>query len=234
MIKREISFDNILTVLAIIVSAATFFISWNKEKEFVRRAQADQVRIAAAASISKLGRWREISASLFDETQASFVEASEVVLKGKNFDIIGARDHLWKAINRARIATKRQIISENIENAYASFVAFYPKSRVYFHEVIGELNQVEDAMSKELLGASEMVVLSFVDKRDGYQTALMGNELRKEAAKVRETYMAEIDSIISRAVAKLNAIIDLDDTALILHRQDLFDRSDKAAVPIRQ
>jgi hypothetical protein len=225
MQKIDISLGNTLTLATIIISVITFYISWNRESEFSRRNQADQVRIAAAISISKIERWKEISLSFFDEAQSVFVEASEIVVKEPNtFNIIGSRDFLWKEINRARIATKRYIINENIENAYSSLMAYYPASRIYFREVINSLNNAEDAMFEKLLKTEQGTILSFEGKKEGYQTAQMGNALRWAAADIKKEFEAQIDPIITKAVSYLSTVIDMEDTSLILQRRDIFDK----------
>jgi hypothetical protein len=221
----DISFGNFLTLATIILSVATFYISWNKEREFSRRSQADQVRIAAAASVSKIERWREISFSFFDEVQSTFVEASEIVVRDPSkFSIIEARDFLWKEISRARIATKRYIVNENIENAYSSLIAYYPASRAYFREVIDSLNAAEAAMFEKFLAMSQSVSLSFDGKKEGYQTAQMGNALRWSANDIKRAFEADVDPIIAKAVAYLSKVIDMEDTMLILQRRDIFDK----------
>ena len=91
-----------------------------------------------------------------------FVEASEIVVKDpEKFNIVGSRDYLWKEINRARIATKRHIVNENIENAYSSLIAYYPGSRSYFREIIDKLNLADREMFEKVLNETQRVALSF-------------------------------------------------------------------------
>ncbi len=223
-LKRfDVSAGNALTLMTIIISVATFYLSWSREREFSRRSQADQVRIAAASSISKIERWKEISLTFFDEIQSVFVEASEIVVKDpEKFNIVGSRDYLWKEINRARIATKRHIVNENIENAYSSLIAYYPGSRSYFREIIDKLNLADREMFEKVLNETQRVALSFDGKSGSYSTAQMGNALRWSTNDAMREFEGKIDPIIADVVAYLSSVIDKDDTMLILNRSDNF------------
>lgn len=223
--------SHLIAMLPILLSLVTFYAGWRKDRKFARRQQADQIRIAAAMLISKLERWREIALSVFDEVQAGFVEASEIA--GRNpdkLDLVGARDFLWKDINRARATVRRAVMQENIQTSHASLIAYCPASRLQFNGVFTALNEIEDRHVDQLLAQTEQVVLSFADRVRAYQTAQMGNELRACAAKVRMAYANELGPQIDQAIATLNSMIARNDENLIFDRRGLTGSSTQVPV----
>ena len=114
MIEKNISLGNILTMLTIIGSVISFLVTWNKEIDTRRSAQANQIRVAAAKTLVKLDRWKTVSFSLFDQIRPDFVDTKEMLKK--KFDVIEARDHLWKALHVTRAALLRRASEDQLRS----------------------------------------------------------------------------------------------------------------------
>src|SRR5712672_1543551 len=100
MFDRTIRLTDVLTSVTVIVSVVALTITWTKDRDTRVREQANHVRVAAADTLAKLERWKALQLSLYDDLQPAFVETSEML--STDFNVIRARDQLWKKINAAR------------------------------------------------------------------------------------------------------------------------------------
>jgi hypothetical protein len=224
-IERNISLGNILTLSTIIVSVIFFLITWNKEIDTKRSAQANQIRVAAATILVKLDRWKTVSFSLSEQIKPDFVDTKEMLKK--NFDVIEARDHLWKALYKTRVALLRRASEDQVEMAYLELYAYHPEVRELFVPTLAKAKNEEAHMFKTLASKTQYIVLSWKGRKDEYRTALLWTDLTKASdSKLRE-YQASIDSIFAPLFEMLNTLITLPDD-IILQRPNLVELAKKS------
>jgi hypothetical protein len=125
-LDRTIKASDLLTSVTIIVSVVALVITWTKDRDVRVREQADRVRAAAAKTLAKLERWQTLQLSLYDQLQPVFVETSEML--GKEFNVIGTRDYLWKQLNAEHTRISAKVLEEGFETAYVDLFAYYPPS----------------------------------------------------------------------------------------------------------
>lgn len=221
MIEKKISLGNILTMLTIIGSVISFLVTWNKEIDTRRSAQANQIRVAAAKTLVKLDRWKTVSFSLFDQIRPDFVDTKEMLKK--KFDVIEARDHLWKALHVTRAALLRRASEDQVEMAYLELYAFHPEARGLFITTLAEAKDNEARMFDSLLKETQNAVLSWMErKEEEYTTALLWTDLTKVSDAKRSQYQTSIDSIFAPLFEMLNKLITLPDE-IILRRPNLVE-----------
>jgi hypothetical protein len=179
----NIKIGDLLTTVTIVVSVIALLISWSKDRYTKQKEQADGVRASVALAIAKLDRWQTLQLSGFQELQPVFVETSEML--AKDFNIITARDHLWKSINAQRTKISGKILDEQIESAYIGLFSHFPAIRPLFLTTIAQLRATEEEVLGEFLENTQQDVMGFEKQQKGYTSAMLGNALRSSAEKSR-------------------------------------------------
>ncbi len=212
-LDRTVKASDILTSLTIVVSVIALLLSWGKDREIRTKEQADRVRTAAARTLAKLERWQSLQLSLYQELQPVFVETSEML--AKNFDVIVARDHLWKAVNNQRVKISARVLDEGLETAYVDLFAHYPAVRQAFIDALARLRKAEEIAVASLLSRTQGAVLSLKRKRVGYQTAELGNALRNAADTSREHFITETNTALDPIRNQLYRLISRTDSEIL-------------------
>lgn len=212
-IDLKISMGDILTSVSILVSLFSLMSSFSKDRDLRRKEQADIVRNAAGRTIAKLDRWKEITLSLFEEIQPLFVETTEIL--SKDYDILVARDFLWKRLNEERIEILKKILGENIETAYVDLYGYHPHVRDLFEETLNQLKADTETLFEKLLNETQDDILFFSDKKDAYQNADLGNRLRYSAGIIREEYHKVLKDRLRPLDEFLNDLVSKSDKDLL-------------------
>ena len=84
MLDRTVSVGDLLTALAIVVSAAGVLYELHKDRSLRRKEIADRVRRSAGRLIAKIHRWQSISQSLYTGVHTLVTEADEMLVNDKN------------------------------------------------------------------------------------------------------------------------------------------------------
>ena len=217
-LDRTVKASDVLTSLTIIVSVTALLISWTKDRDARTRENADRVRSAAAQTLAKLERWEELQVALYRELQPAYVETSEMLTK--EFDVIAARDYLWKQINAQHIRVAGRVLDEGIETAYVQLFAYHPSVRQSFLGSMEGLKAAEEAAIAQLLLDTQGAVMSFKAKKAGYSTADLGNALREASFKVEAKFRKESGRALSPIRDELYTMITGSDAALLSRGTD--------------
>lgn len=193
----SIKFGDILTSLTILVSVAALLVSWSKDRTASETEQADLVRSAAARALTQIDRWQLLNLALYQQLQPVFVETSESL--SQDFNVIRARDHLWKEIDARRTAISQKILDEEILTSYVSLLSHFPEARKQSISLFQQLNAIEEKTSSSFLEASQQDVLKLEERRDGYTSAMLGNALRTTAQTFKEKFRQETVIVITPA-----------------------------------
>ena len=212
-LDRTIKASDVLTSLTIIVSVVALLVSWTKDRDTRTRESADRVRSAAAQTLAKLERWEDLELSLYRDLQPAYVETSETL--ARKFDVIAARDQLWKQINAQHIRVAGRVLDEGIETAYTQLFAYSPSVRKSFLDAIRSLKVAEQAAIEQLLLDTQGAVLSFKAKEAGYSTAHLGNALREVSLKVEEKFRQQSERALKPIRDELYALITSSDEAVL-------------------
>jgi hypothetical protein len=198
VLSRKISFTgelkvgDVLTATTIIISLISVLVSWSIDRSMRLRAQADEIRSAAASTLADVERWRDLAFSLYTEAQPVFVEASETATSSNPTPVRrleAARDLLWKRLNEIHNAIMKKILDERLDKGYAKLFGYYPEVRSLYQKTLMEFRRLDDEMVKEFLGEVQMSVLAFENAEPAPATADVGNALRSTADRVKEKHM---------------------------------------------
>jgi hypothetical protein len=189
-----IGFGDVLTSVTILVSVAALVVSWWKDRWTRETEQADKVRTAAARALTKLDRWQTLHMSLYRELQPIFIEISEALQK--DFDLIKARDDLWKRVSKLRAQIAAKVLEEEIPLSYVDLLSHFPSARTQFRDVFHKLNLLEEQYSQQFLEDSQENILSLQGKEASYTSAMLGNALRESASTISGDFQGESDDII--------------------------------------
>jgi hypothetical protein len=213
-INTKLDMGNILTALSIFGSAIFFMYSFRKDRELRKGERANRIRNAAAVTIAKLDRWREISLSLFEEIQPLFVTTTERM--AKDYNAIESRDYLWKNLSIINNKVYDIIRKENIETVPIDLYGYNQEVRDLFNSSLGNLKKEQKSMFEDLSKKTQNAVLYFTpDKKEEYSNAKLGNALRLSAGGIRSDYEKKLGSIIQPVENFLNAIINESDKDLL-------------------
>ena len=191
----SIKIGDILTSLTIIVSVAALVITWTKDRDTRETQQADLVRSAAATAITKLDRWQTLQLSLYQELQPEFVVTSEKL--AEEYDVVKARDYLWKTVSAKRIEISSKVLEEQITTSYIELLAHFPSARDKFLKMFNELNEAEETITNNFQEQSQQDILAFEGKQTNYTSAMLGNALRSTAVQYKEQLAKQTSAIIA-------------------------------------
>jgi hypothetical protein len=189
-----IGFGDVLTSVTILVSVAALVVSWWKDRWTRETEQADKVRTSAARALTKLDRWQTLHMSLYRELQPIFIEISEALQK--DFDLIKARDDLWKRVSKLRAQIASKVLEEEISLSYVELLSHFPTARTQFRDVFHQLSLLEEQYSQQFLEDSQGKVLSLQETQDTYTSAMLGNALRESASTVSGDFQDKSDAVI--------------------------------------
>jgi hypothetical protein len=190
----NIKVGDILTSITIIVSVAALIVTWTKDRTARETAQANAVRAAAASTMTQLDRWQSLNLSLYQEMQPEFITTSEML--SEHYDVIRARDYLWKTISNQIIEINRKVLNEKISTSYVDLLAYFPDTRSQFIDLFSKLNAIEERISESFLEKSQQDILGFEGKEKNYTSAMLGNALRTTAARHKDELITETTKAI--------------------------------------
>jgi hypothetical protein len=208
-ISREIKVDNISLVIAL----ATLLFAIYKEIQTRKQVRAEAVRGAAAKTLSKLQRWRELALWFYTDVQPLFVSTSEMLLT--DFNVQKARDYLWSNLANVRIKSADRIIDECLEGAYVELSSYYPDIYEVFSKTLQTMKKVDEARYSDLQEVCQADVLGVgKGERKTYVSASLGNELRGSCGAVRHLFEQQLTTICGPIQSALVQIIQMQDNQL--------------------
>lgn len=212
-IDWSIKIGDLLTSATIVVSLVALLLSLAKDRAARALEQANRVRSAAAAALSKLDRWQALQLSLYRELQPAYVELSEML--GKKFDVDYVRDQFWKKVNTERTRIAQKVVDEQLGTAYADLISHFPAARAKFTDAYAQLNDLEAKVTDDYLAESETEIIHLKGMQRTYTTPVLGNALRRVADVYRKDIKARSESVIDPVREYLFNVIALPDTQII-------------------
>ena len=186
MFELTITVGDILTALAVLVSAAGLFVAWTKDRALRRKEYADRIRHAAAITVAKLERREQLSLRFFEDLQPLITDADVELMDSQ--DIIKVRDSFWRGVVATHAAMTQRILDEQIEIAYAHLYGYDPHIYDLFSAAVEQLRLVNDLMLSEVLQTTQDAILS-LESQEKYTSAMLGNLLRATCSRIKlESY----------------------------------------------
>jgi hypothetical protein len=94
MFNPEVSVGDLLTAVAVLVSAIGILTELRKDRLLRRKELSDRVRRSTGIIITKADRWKQLSLRFFDELQPIITDADVLLVKEQ--DVVTARDFFWR------------------------------------------------------------------------------------------------------------------------------------------
>lgn len=214
----NVKLGDVLTTLTIIISVIALLISWSKDRITRETEMADRIRSASAYALTSLDRWQLHNMSLYDELQPIYVETSEML--SDDFNLIKARDFLWKKINEQKTIISRNILEEKIKTSYFDLLSHFPDTRNQFQGLFNDLDSIEENISHEFLSESESNILHLDSHRDKYTSAMLGNALRNTSSKYQIAFKKQTNSAIEPVRDFLFEIISKSNNDILRVRRE--------------
>jgi hypothetical protein len=211
--EKKVNAGHVLTVLTILVSVVSLLVAWNREADQRLTDRANQIRAAAAKALVKLDRWKAVSMSMFDMVKPDFVDTKEMLKK--RFDIVEARDHLWKALHVTRVSMLKHAMDEQVEMSYLELYAYHPEIRELFHSTLAKLKAEEQQAFSAFLAETENVVLSWEGRKKDYTTAALWGDLSEVSNKQQAEYQKKLSVHLNPLMGILNSLITLSDREIL-------------------
>jgi hypothetical protein len=210
---ETIKIGDLLTSASVLVSVAALVGALWRDRALRRRELADKIRAAAGKTLARLERWQEISLALYTDVQPLFIEVSEDM--DRNFEVVAARDKMWKELNRVRLTLLQEIRQEEIETAYVELYTYRPEARDLFRGVMARVKAAEAEAFQDLLMQTQADIMSLEKTAATYHTAQLGNRLRRTAAVVEQKCATSIRDAIVPLQEFLFAIMSQSDNRLL-------------------
>ncbi len=179
MFEAKLTVGDLLTALAIIVSAIGILAELRKDRELKRKEIADRVRKSAGLIVAKVDRWKQLSRHLFDEIHPLITDADALLVK--EGDIVKVRDYFWRELSTLRADITKRIMEEQIEVAYSDLYGYDPRVHELFNGVVDRLRRVDDRVFIGLLHQTQEEILSREEYPQPFSSAELGNSLRSRS-----------------------------------------------------
>lgn len=223
-IEPTIKVGDLLTSVSILLTLVGLLIAWSHERQSQNRVQADKSRQAAAVTLAKLERLRELSLWYYEEVKPLFVQASEELAKNKG-GVITTRDALWRQLDEARGRAIDKIHEEKIEQSYVELYGYYPQAYDIITAAINKLKDRDEALFLEFQEKTQGDIFAFANEgrtelKPGYQSADLGNRLRGTSSSYKEKLKAEIDQILEEPRNFVLSIVQAPDDEILRRAAD--------------
>jgi hypothetical protein len=218
-LNNEIKVVDFATALAILITLVSLLLSLKKDRNMRQRDQADKIRSAAAKTLAKLDKWREISLSMFDSMDIVFVDVSKAWAKGIKGDEL--RDNLWEKLNKLRVDVSEEIIKQGIETTYFELYSSDPYVKLYFEKVLNTLKDEQEVMFRMGLLPGVQNIVNQLENVDGVrETAYFRNPLMEHAVIMRGRYQLRINDILSDVSDAIFKLLKKKDGSLLKMEKD--------------
>lgn len=223
-IEPTIKVGDLLTSVSLLITLIGLLIAWSHQRQSENRVQADKSRQAAAVTLAKLERLRELSLWYYEEVKPLFVQASEELAKNKN-GVITTRDVLWRQLDEARIKVINKIHEEKIEQSYVELYGYYPQAYDILTEAINKLKERDEAVFLDFQEKTQDDIFAFATEdrtqlKPDYQSADLGNKLRGTSASYEERLKSEIDQILVKPREFVLSIVQAPDDEILKRASD--------------
>jgi hypothetical protein len=216
--KREISVGDLLTSIAIVISAVGLMIELGKERDLRKQQQANEIRAASAKTLAALERWRTVSLSFFDEIQPLLVESGRALEK-KDSDDVAVTDFFYSKAYGYRTAIEQRLAAEKIETAYVDMYRFHPSIKPFISSVIQDLADTNRAVFLKFLDGNQFAIVSEKMKKeipeDQDRDERVLNNMRLVAQRSKEELDDRVAKILRAPEAYLSAIVLKTDEELL-------------------
>jgi hypothetical protein len=214
---KKLDVGNILTSLTILISLGALLSALSKDRRSRDRDFADKVRAAAARTLGKLERWKELAARFYEDVQPVFVDVSQK-LHG-DLDAHAARDLLWRELTTVRATAEQRILDEEIEIAYVDLYPYHPSVQRRFSEAMSALKNIDEAVYLDFIRRTQESVLAYSGPTKDYVPAMLGNDLRLESARAQQRLVSELDEAVQPLSGFLVAVVALTDKEIVSRAQ---------------
>lgn len=218
---KKLDVGNLLTSATILITLVALLNAVAKDRRARERDFADRVRAAAATTLGKLDRWRQLSARLYEDVQPLFVDVSQKL--HSELDASAARDLLWRELAVARAAAEQRIVDEDIESAYVGLYPYHPSVQRRFAETMSQVKQIDDGVYLDFVKQTQQQVLMYGGERKDYRPALLGNDLRLQSARASQRLRNEFEEAFTPIRTFLVAVISLSDQEIAARKQVVDD-----------
>jgi hypothetical protein len=189
MFDPQLTVGDLITAIAVLVSAVGILVELRKDRDLRRKELADKVRRSAGLIVAKLDRWRQLSQHFFNQAHTLITDTDVLLVREQN--IINARDFLWKELFALKADADKRKMDEQIEASYADLYGYDPRIHDLFAGVTERLRKIDALIFQEFVQQSQDNVLDLEEARKPFVTAILGNMLRRTAA----SFAAESDAL---------------------------------------
>jgi hypothetical protein len=215
ILDRTVRMGDLLTSCSVLISAIGLIVTWTNETHSHRRQQADQIRNAAAVVLAKMDRWEEISFRAFSDLEPVSVEISRRFQNTSSPESV--RDYAWTRIDAVAADTRSRQFEEQIEGAYVSLYGYDPKVRSQVRTTVQALDARQETMFADLEASSQRVILGADSRLAKAHPAILGDDLRRSMAAVRDRYRPEIEDGLATIRTSLERVATSTDDQLLAH-----------------
>jgi hypothetical protein len=216
MFDPKLAVGDLLTALAVLISAVGVLMELRKDRSLRRKELADNVRRSAGLIVAKLDRWRYLSQYFFDEIQPIITDADILLVKEQS--IVGARDFFWRALLAIQAEVAKKKMEEQIEMAYADLYGYEPGIHDLFAGVIERLHRVDDLVLERLVHETQSNIVSLEETKKPFVSATLGNLLRSTAAYLAHRSETLIEETLKPFRAEMARLVSCSDEDIAAKR----------------
>jgi len=156
------AYGDYITAFGIIIAAVIAVGGWIWDSRMGRaqsqKEYAERIKLAAATTVAKMERWKELSTRFYQDIHPIIVQASaklnEVPItteKETKTRSKVARQHLFQGAVQARSEASQRILDEQIEISYRDLYGYSPKIHLLFTGKINEMKYIDRLCYRDFL-----------------------------------------------------------------------------------
>jgi|SRR4028119_118510 hypothetical protein len=229
MFEAKLTVGDLLTALAILVSAIGILAELRKDRELKRKEIADRVRRSAGLIVAKVERWMQLSRHLFNEIHPLITDADALLVK--DADIVKVRDYFWRELSTLRANITKRIMEEQIEVAYSDLYGYDPRVHELFNGVVDRLRLVDDRVFIGLLQQTQEDILSQEESSQPFSSAALGNTLRSSGELFARRAHDLMENIIAPFRAEMARLVYASDDDIASRRMQFLPLGSLPDVP---
>lgn len=210
----EISVGDIATALTVLVSALTLAWTWRRDITLREREYADRVKTAAAFTLARLERAREIMLHFFDVFSTCFVNASTMAVDKKTAQEI--TNYVWIKAEETAAECNERLLEEEIELAYVELYAYDENIYQQFVDARTRQQQVWERIYSDAKMMTQEDIFTFKSGSHG-----LGTQLRLTCADLAREFREEADGVLGPLRTRLQSWIQASPRQIVRRTVDL-------------
>lgn len=219
--RRESKFKitDAFTAVTIALSVSLALYSWSKDRELVRKEQAQLIRSRVATAMGKLDKSKSLVMSIFVDSDLIF-EKAKISLHNleksgqlNDTNIVAVRNETFRDLLQMQNKIVHSMNDLQMDTAYID-ISGYKSVRDKYRNAIQDLRRNESDAFSEIQSFTQMRILQ-INPKESFDSAEFWNFLSGKSEEQKRKTTDIIDKVVNNVNLELEQIINSQDDVLL-------------------